>query len=327
MRVRVLIMLAIAAIMLAGCSSDDATPAPGTGTAVPTATGSPSAAPSATGTVVIGPPEPFDDTSSAVSTLASLYNALNRGDLERAYTYYDPAPTASFDEYRQAYADFQSALVVVEPPGLVSGEGASMTSQVPTLLYVTNKDASTQVFAGCFTLRPGQRDPDSWYVAESTLIAQAETEPKLGLLDGEGGCDSRVGPDAPLDDTSSPAALMASLVNALNRKEFDRAFRYWATPPDGQSLAQYKDGFAETEGTLIAIAPPQPFISAAGNERAEVGALLAITRTNGDIEYFAGCYVARRPAGDPAAPWRLVDRSVFAVEAADARGLLQICAG
>lgn len=326
MRLRALIPLLLVALPFAACSSDDATPAPATGTAVTTATASATASPTVTA-VVVEPATPFDDNSSAISTLASLYNALNLGDFERAYTYYDPPPTATFEEYREAYATFGSAIIAVEPPGFVSGEGATMTSQVPTLLFVSNTDSTTQVFAGCFTLRPGEREPDRWFVAESSLLALPESEPQLSALGATAGCESRVGPGTVLDDRSSPAAVLASLVNALNRGEFERAYGYWASPPGGQTLEEYAGGFAETQSTLVAIAPPEPALTEAGNERADIATLLAITRAEGNVEYFAGCYVARRPAGDPAAPWRLVDRSVFAFDTADVRRLVGICGG
>ena len=41
----------------------------------------------------------LDDRSTPESLVRSLYNAINRQEYARAYTYFDPPPAADFDAY------------------------------------------------------------------------------------------------------------------------------------------------------------------------------------------------------------------------------------
>ena len=41
----------------------------------------------------------LDDRSTPEQLVRSLYNAINRQEYARAYTYFDPAPAADFDTY------------------------------------------------------------------------------------------------------------------------------------------------------------------------------------------------------------------------------------
>jgi hypothetical protein len=50
-----------------------------------------------------------------------------------------------------------------------------------------------------------------------------------------------------LDDRSTPSGLMLSYVNALNRKEYLRAYSYWENPQqDLGSYEQYQQGYQDT---------------------------------------------------------------------------------
>jgi len=81
------------------------------------------------------PPGPaYDDRDGPVQLLASYFNAINIEDYARAWDYWENPPNPSFDDFRDGYADTESAFLVVRPPVGYEGAAGSAYAQVPTLL-------------------------------------------------------------------------------------------------------------------------------------------------------------------------------------------------
>lgn len=91
-----------------------------------------------------------------------------------------------------------------------------------------------------------------------------------------------------LDDRSSPAQLIHSLYNAINRREYGRAYGYFSTPP-AASYEAYEAGFADTEQvevlTGVAFADP-----GAGTTHYTLPVAIRSTNAKGENKVFAGCY-------------------------------------
>ena len=112
------------------------------------------------------------------------------------------------------------------------------------------------------------------------------------------------------DDQGDPVSLLASYVNAINRREYDRAWSYWENPPNA-SLDEFQAGYADTAFVLLAVHPPTWYDGAAGSAYAQIPTLLLATHTDSSQHNFVGCYVARRSNVEGAAPgWWLYDASV-----------------
>ncbi len=95
---------------------------------------------------------PFrDDRSTAAAVLRSLYNAVNRREYARAYSYYAEAPRP-YAQFVRGYAD---TLAVSLSLGPVQSEGAagSVYSTVPVRLRALQRGGKEQVFVGCYVLR------------------------------------------------------------------------------------------------------------------------------------------------------------------------------
>jgi hypothetical protein len=94
-----------------------------------------------------------------------------------------------------------------------------------------------------------------------------------------------------LDDRSTPSGLMLSYVNALNRKEYLRAYSYWENPQqDLGSYQQYQQGYQDTasvEAELGQISGD----AGAGQYYYSVPVVLVARTTAGQTRTFAGCYV------------------------------------
>ena len=121
--------------------------------------------------------------------------------------------------------------------------------------------------------------------------------------------------EARIDDRSTPVALITSYYNAINRKEYGRAYGYWENPPNGASLTQFARGFADTVRNELFLRPPARIEGAAGSRYARVPTVVIATHTDGSKQTFFGCYVARRPVPRNFSPptdtgWRIYGASV-----------------
>lgn len=102
---------------------------------------------------VAAEPPYMDDRSDPEAVVRSLYNAINRHEYARAWSYFGEAkPAADFDAFVKGYEGTES--VEIET-GAASEEGAagSVYFNLPVAIHSTAKDGKEQVFAGCYTLR------------------------------------------------------------------------------------------------------------------------------------------------------------------------------
>jgi heat shock protein HslJ len=124
---------------------------------------------------------PFDDRTSPVSLLASYYDAINRQEYQRAYSYWETAPDP-FDEFASGFADTVSVQVIVEPPTRYGAGAGSLYANIPTVLIAQHTDGTQLTYAGCFVARTSnQLAPDAWslYSADVAQVADDAAIPTL----------------------------------------------------------------------------------------------------------------------------------------------------
>lgn len=95
----------------------------------------------------------IDDRSSAAAIVASLYNAVNRHEYARAWSYFgDTKPAKDFETFVKGYDSTTQVNVIT---GNVAFEGAAGSTfyYVPVAIASFGKDGSEKVFAGCYTAR------------------------------------------------------------------------------------------------------------------------------------------------------------------------------
>lgn len=98
-----------------------------------------------------------------------------------------------------------------------------------------------------------------------------------------------------LDDRSDAAQLVRSLYNAVNRREYARAFDYFSTPP-AKSFDAYVKGYADT--ALVEVLTGQVTADgAAGSVFYSVPTAIRAKDANGNVSVFAGCYTVRAVNG------------------------------
>ncbi len=101
----------------------------------------------------------IDDRSGPATVVHSLYNAINRREYARAWSYFAVPPAPDLDTYAEGYADTQMVEVLT---GYANEEYApdSTYYELPVAIRATSGDGSKTVFAGCYTLRlpdPGRK--------------------------------------------------------------------------------------------------------------------------------------------------------------------------
>lgn len=105
-------------------------------------------------------PDYIDDRSSARQVVASLYNAVNRHEYLRAWSYFRPETAPESKAFRDGYADTQ-AVEVKMGEVLTEGAAGSIHSMVPVALHATATDGAETVFTGCYYLtqvQPGNQE-------------------------------------------------------------------------------------------------------------------------------------------------------------------------
>ena len=98
--------------------------------------------------------------------------------------------------------------------------------------------------------------------------------------------------DGPRDDRNDPIGTLASYYDAINARDYRRAFGYWESPTT--SLERFASGFADTDRVRVLVEPGARVDGAAGSAYAEISTIVVATTKAGNERVFAGCYVMRR---------------------------------
>lgn len=97
-------------------------------------------------------PRYLDDRSTPEQVLESFYNAVNRREYARAWSYFGTPPVKDFAAFAKGFADTEDVQLTL---GAVSSEGAAGSTfhAVPVAIRARNNKGEWKVFAGCYTLK------------------------------------------------------------------------------------------------------------------------------------------------------------------------------
>lgn len=321
------------------------------GTPLPAAPATPP--PANTTPAPAGFPPYQDDRSGPLRLLQSYVNALNRREYLRAYSYWEvqdgSAQPGPYQQFRQGYADTASVELVLGEARVGAAAG-SIFYGLPVGLLARSAGGAGQTFSGCFTLHLGQpgnqaAPPFRGLAIQSASVRQvADNTPLADLVAPSVCADMPAGPAEPLiptaaageidaaryiDDRSDPIQVLRSLFNAVNRREYTRAYSYWETPP--QSFDQFAAGYADTRSVTLVAGPASGEVNA-GQASYRVPVVLTAVEAHAASSTFYGCYQIHltHPAAQETLPFRpMAIRSGVLREAAndaDRAGLLaQAC--
>jgi hypothetical protein len=289
-------------------------PAPPTATlAVKTATftaipSSPTASPQPGGDSGAAPAY-LDDRSSPSGLVLSLFNAINRKEYMRAYSYWiDPVNNEELGSYEQFKAGYQETNSVQVTLGNVSaGAGAGQRYYaVPVLLKSQTSAGQPQTFVGCYNLHMSNPIFQAEPPYRPMGIRNAYVNPLDPSLDANeqlaaacsGGDPQQVVPTTDpetiaatnyLDNRSSALAVLRSLFNAINSKEYVRAYSYWKEGSPVAPFAQFQKGYEDTEEVKAVFGVPTDDLGA-GQIRYRVPVTLTTRLKDGKQQVFVGCY-------------------------------------
>jgi hypothetical protein len=286
-------------------------------------TSAPSAAPPATGTAVSGvgsgslpdysADSYLDDRSTPTGLVLSYYNAINRHEYLRAYSYWqDKTQLPSFDQFAKGYQDTASVQVSLGAMGLSVGAGQTYYT-VPVLLMSENSGGEQQTYFGCFTMHLGlpsaQAIPPYQGLGfqtaamqqaasgadDSDLLAHAcdVTNQQHGTQLLQQNALTNTGDISAsnyLDDRSDPVLVLRSLFNAVNRHEYLRAYSYWQDKTQLPSYDQFAKGYQDTASVELTTGTIVPD-AGAGQINYSVPTVLKSETTAGEQQTFSGCYI------------------------------------
>ncbi|KQR78131.1 hypothetical protein [Rhizobium sp. Leaf341] len=120
------------------------------------------------------------------------------------------------------------------------------------------------------------------FLVAGSLLAGAVAAPAVALAQ-----------DAPyVDDRSDGAKLVQSLYNAIERKEYARAYAYFGDKPPAGDYASFVEGYKKTVDVEVKTGVVTQE-GAAGSLYAPVPVAVRSVDKDGRERIFAGCYVTR----------------------------------
>lgn len=255
----------------------------------------------------------LDDRSTAAAVIFSYVNAINRHEYLRAYSYWNsPSSTlGTLDAFSNGFTNVSSESVAF---GQITSDGAagSIYYTVPAVLTDTMNDNSIDKYGACFLLRlpqPGnfgappiqpmgiERGVKSAVDASSSdtnVLASACSSPDYSA----GGNNEATAVESLsdlsasnyIDNRSGAVEEVSSLLNAINRKEYVRAYSYFQTPATFPgSYSSYAAGFSDT-GSVTAIFGTPTVDAGAGQFYYQVGLAMKVITTSNAQQTFVGCY-------------------------------------
>ena len=96
----------------------------------------------------------------------------------------------------------------------------------------------------------------------------------------------------PSEDSNDPLATLASYYDAINARDYRRAYGFWDSPTT--SFERFARGFADTDRVRVLVEPSAHVEGAAGSAYADIPTIVIATTRVGSERVFAGCYVMRR---------------------------------
>jgi hypothetical protein len=256
------------------------------------------------------PSDYLDDRSTATGLIQSYFNAINMRQYLRAYSYWEKgSKVGPYNAFQQGYQETASVKVTL---GTISGDAGAGQRHftVPAVLVAETTNGKTQTFAACYTLHLASPDiqgvPPFNPLAIATGTAKAaRNESKTRDLLAHA-CDGvpQGAPITPapvtntnditkgnyLDDRSNAADVLSSLFNAVNRKEYVRAYAYWETNSKVGPFDKFQQGYANTASVQLTTGKVTSG-NGAGQIYYTVPAVLKAKTTSGSTQTFVACYI------------------------------------
>ena len=266
-----------------------------------------------------GIPNYTDDRSTPSQVIVSFYNAIDRQEYSRAYSYYsDPATTlGSFSSFVSGYQNTVSVDLVFGPitgdPGM-----SQIYYTVPVILKAITKNNVHTDYAACYIVHESNPDvygappisPMSIDRGSATVSSLNDSDPSVlanacsayptgGLQSFPASANSlNIDKSNFVDNRNGPIETVSSLLNSINLKQYVRAYSYYQDPSAYPGAYDpYAAGYANTD-TITATFGAVQSEGAAGSLYYKVPLAEVVLSTTNTTQTFIGCYTLR--LGQPA---------------------------
>jgi len=297
-----------------------------TATLAPSATSSPQASITAVPVPNQASGSYIDDRSTPSQVIVSLYNAINRQEYLRAYNYWTNPATSlgSFTVYAAGYQDTASVALVF---GQIGGDAgmSQVYYTIPVILKAIARNGTHTNFAACYVVHGTSPDVYSAppfspmgidrgkakianiNASDASVLATACSDYPSGPLTAPvSGASLDISKNNFLDNRSGPIETVSSFLNALNLKQYVRAYSYYQDPSTYPgSYAPYAAGYADTDVITVTFGTVQSE-GAAGSLYYKVPLALHVLTTSSATQTFVGCYTLRlvQPAVQATPPFQ-----------------------
>jgi hypothetical protein len=268
---------------------------------------------------------PFEDRSHPALLLASYYNALERREYERAYAYRADQSQLTLEQLIADADGIEELAVLIIPPILIQATPQGAQVSIPAYVSAVTADGNQRNLLGCYVL---QQQELAWVIAGGQLAAVEEQVTPAALTNA---CPPLQTPadsvTPPFDNTADPVGLLSSYVNALERREYERALGYSRGDATPEVVAGLEQIYSGTLAIELIVIPPDSILAAGQVQLAEIPALMQITEAEGRVIRLQGCIGAARDGVLPGTPWRLSSLAFqpVAEETFDLRNLATVC--
>lgn len=255
----------------------------------------------------------IDDRSNPSQVIVSFYNAINRREYLRAYNYWsDPATSLGpFSTYANGYQETASVDLVF---GQIKGDPgmSQIYFTIPVILKATATNGTHTNYAACYVVHEASPDvfgappiqpmsidrgsakiSDLQAIDGSILAAACNGFPEGTALEAASGSSLNVDKNNFLDNRSGPIETVSSLLNALNLKQYVRAYSYFQDPATFPGpYDTYATGYANTDSISVTFGSVQSE-GAAGSLYYKVPLAMHVLTTSSARQTFVGCYTLR----------------------------------
>ena len=261
----------------------------------------------------------IDDRSTPTTLITSYFNAVNRKEYLRAYSYWsNPATTlGTLASFSNGYADTASTDIAFGT--ITGGAGAGQIYYtVPVVIKGTATNGQHGNYAACYVIHISH--PENFAeppIHPMSIERGAAHSIALSTSNADALSGACTGTDYPvmdpvnvppptlnidssnyLDNRSGPIETVSSYLNALNSRQFVRAYSYWQNPANNPGpYDPWVSGYANTASTTVTFGT---FTSdpGAGQLNYKVPLAMKVLTTSNTIQTFVGCFTLHlaRPA-------------------------------
>ena len=215
------------------------------------------------------------DDVAAIQTVLDYYDAINQQSYDKAYQLWAQNGAASgqtFEQFKQGFDGTVQASIQIGKTSTQDG-AVTVPIAITSVVNVTNQEQQVRRFRGTYSVQAG---PNGWRLAGAKIAeVSGDTQPPA--------------------DVSDPLALLQAYYEAINARDFGRAYTYWGNngAASQQTFTQFSEGYTATDRVVIETGKPQVG-GAAGSTYAETPIVIMATQTDGTPQSFCGTYLLRQ---------------------------------